>query len=199
MNVSVETMEFDYQSVGAPAAPVSIGNDVGVRAVAAALPPRTCDLGELQRGGLLVSDPVVLNELGFEKVHVCDAAHDVNWLASESARRAMTYAEVEPAEIDVLMWASALSERHVQGSDLAQGMPIEELLGRFNYRASWLQEELDLDNARVMGVAQQGCAGMFSALSTAHALLVSDPSLRNVLCVGVDACQKPLLGRFSTI
>ena len=28
---------------------------------------------------------------------------------------------------------------------------------------------------------------MFSALSMAHALLVSDPSLRNILCVGVDA------------
>ena len=65
--------------------------------------------------------------------------------------------------------------------------PIEELLGRFHYRASWLQEELQLDHARVTAVAQQGCAAMFSALSTAHALLASDPSLRNILCVGVDA------------
>ena len=99
----------------------------------------------------------------------------------------MTQADVEPAEIDVLIWASALSETHVHDPRPAPQTPIEELLGRFHYRASWLQEELHLDNARVTGVAQQGCAGMFSALSTAHALLVSDPSLRNILCVGVDA------------
>jgi 3-oxoacyl-[acyl-carrier-protein] synthase III len=76
------------------------------------------------------------------------------------------------------------------GSGSAARTPIEGLLSRFHYRASWLQEALHLDNARVMGVAQQGCAGMFSALSTAHALLVSDPSLRNILCVGVDALPK---------
>ena len=99
----------------------------------------------------------------------------------------MTQAEVEPAEIDVLIWASALSETHVQNPDSVRQTPIEELLGGFHYRASWLQEELHLDNARVTAVAQQGCAGMFSALSTAHALLASDPSLRNILCVGVDA------------
>ena len=64
---------------------------------------------------------------------------------------------------------------------------MEDLLSKFNYRASWLQEELHLDNARVTGIAQQGCAGMFNALSMAHALLLSDPSLTNILCVGVNA------------
>ena len=187
MNVSAETMKFDCQRVEGPAVSASIENDVGLRAVAAVLPPRTRNVDELQRGGLLVSDVAVLEELGFEKVHVCDATHDVGWLALESARRAMAQARVEPAETDVLIWASALGETHVQNPGLAARRPIEELLGQFHYRASWLQEELQLDHARVTAVAQQGCAGMFSALSTAHALLVSDPSLRNILCVGVDA------------
>ena len=48
-----------------------------------------------------------LQELGFERVHVCDAAHDVGWLTLESARLAMTQAEVEPPEIDVVIWAKA--------------------------------------------------------------------------------------------
>ena len=187
MNVSVETMKLDCQRVEGPAASAAIENDVGLRAVAAVLPPRTRNVDELQRSGLLVSDRLALEELGFERVHVCDPTHDVGWLALESARRAMAEAGVEAAEIDVVIWASALAETHVQNPGLAAGRPIEELLGRFSYRASWLQEELQLDHARVTAVAQQGCAGMFSALSTAHALLVSDPSLRNILCVGVDA------------
>ena len=85
----------------------------------------------------------------------------------------------------MLLFGPAPSQK--QNPGLAARRPIEELLGQFHYRASWLQEELQLDHARVTAVAQQGCAGMFSALSTAHALLVSDPSLRNILCVGVDA------------
>ena len=89
----------------------------------------------------------------------------------------------------MFLFGLALSQKRMcrTGSDPRPRPPVEELLCLFNYRASWLQEELHLDNARVTGVAQQGCAGMFSALSMGHALLVSDPSLRNILCVGVDA------------
>jgi 3-oxoacyl-[acyl-carrier-protein] synthase III len=200
MNVDLAgTMNVNRQNSRHASASPSNGSLLGFRGVQAILPPHTRDLEDLRRSGLLLSDISVLKELGFEKVHVCDPAHDVAWLALESVRGAMDQAEVEPTEIDVLVWASALSETHVQGSDLAQRTPIEELLSGFNYRASWLQEELHLENARVTGVAQQGCAGMFSALSTAHALLVSDPSLRNILCVGVDALPEGVLEKFSTI
>ena len=180
--INLERQSLEYGIVSS-----SIDNRIGLRAVAAVLPPKTRDLEDLQHNGLLVSDLAALKELAFEKVHVCDPVHDVGWLTLESARRAMTQAEVESAEIDVLIWASALSETHVQSCDSVRQTPIEELLSGFHYRASWLQEELHLDNARVTAVAQQGCAGMFSALSMAHALLASDPSLRNILCVGVDA------------
>jgi 3-oxoacyl-[acyl-carrier-protein] synthase III len=187
MDVSAETTKLDHKNVEGPGEQTCIGNDVGLRGIAAILPPNTRDLKELQCSRLLLSDRSALEQLGFETVHVCDAAHDVGWLALESARWVMTRAEVRPAEIDVLIWASALSETHVKEARCAALTPMEELLSRFNYRASWLQEELHLDNARVTGVAQQGCAGMFSALSTAHALLLSDPSLTNILCVGADA------------
>ena len=118
MNVSAETMKLDRECVEGPAAPASIGNDVGLRGIAAVLPPHTRDLDELQRSGLLVSDRSALEELGFEKVHVCDAAHDVvgshwnppGWLWPEAG--------VEPAEIDVLIWASALAETHVKDPGL---------------------------------------------------------------------------------
>ena len=41
MNVSAETMKLDCQRVEGPAASAAIENDVGLRAVAAVLPPRT--------------------------------------------------------------------------------------------------------------------------------------------------------------
>jgi 3-oxoacyl-[acyl-carrier-protein (ACP)] synthase III-like protein len=188
MNISAaETTKLARKSVEGLDEQTSIGNHVGLRGIAAVLPPHSRDLRELDCSRLLVSDRSALEELGFEMVHVCDGAHDVGWLALESARLAITRAEVKPAEIDVLIWASALSETHVKEARSAPLTPMEKLLSGFNYRASWLQEELHLDNARALGVAQQGCAGMFNALSMAHALLLSDPSLTNILCVGVDA------------
>ena len=85
MNVSPEMTKLDRKSVEGSGA-TRIGNDVGLRGIAAVLPPHTRDLEELQRGGLLVSDRSVLEALGFEKVHVCDAVHDLEWLALESAQ-----------------------------------------------------------------------------------------------------------------
>ena len=83
-------MKLHRKSVEGPGEQTSIGNDVGLRGIAAVLPPHTRDLKELGRSRLLVSDRSTLEQLGFEKVHVCDSAHDVGWLALESARLAMT-------------------------------------------------------------------------------------------------------------
>ena len=160
---------------------------IGIRGVAGVLPPATCTVEELERDGRLVSDGASLEGLGFEKVHICDREHGVEWMAREAARRAMLSAGVQPGDIDLLIWVSALAETHIREPEGEPLSPIEELLGRFHYRASWLQDELSLDGARVTSIAQQGCAGMFSALSMAHAALASDASVRNVLCVGVDA------------
>ena len=94
MNVnSVGKANLECQSVERPIALASIRNHVGLRGIAAVLPPRTRDLEDLRRNGLLVSDFEALKELGFEKVHVCDPEHNVGWLTSESARLAMTQAD----------------------------------------------------------------------------------------------------------
>ena len=57
----------------------------------------------------------------------------------------------------------------------------------FRYASAWLQQQLDLRNADVMAVAQQGCSTMFSALRLARTPLIAEPErCQHVLCVGVD-------------
>ena len=92
-------------------------------------------------------------------------------------------AAVVRAEVDVLLWASALGEAH----HCLGAAPGGGVLERFCYSGSRLQDELALDRATVCGIAQQGCAGMFSALRQARALLVAEPALEHILCVGTDA------------
>ncbi len=56
----------------------------------------------------------------------------------------------------------------------------------FRYASAWLQDALDLHNADVLAVAQQGCSTMFSALRIARSLLLAEPRRQHALCVGVD-------------
>jgi 3-oxoacyl-[acyl-carrier-protein] synthase-3 len=159
---------------------------IGLRSVAAVLPPETRTLRQLQEDNRLISEVSSLEALGFEKIHVATGQYDAGWLALEAAQKALTTARLTPDEIDLVIWASALPDNHVRPQAIKPTSEMDQLLSRFNYNASWLQETLGLDRARVTGIAQQGCAGMFSALASAQAFLTADPRLRNVLCVGVD-------------
>ncbi len=165
----------------------ALPDDIGLSAVAAVLPPRQASLLELEAEGLLASPAERLDALGFARSFIADAEHDAGWLALAAACRSLTEAALEPAAIDVLIWASALPWSHLpQGGGLEPPRDGGGLLRSFRSTAGWLQEELGLDRATVTAVAQQGCASMFSALRQARALLVAEPGLRHVMCVGVD-------------
>lgn len=161
--------------------------NIGLSGVAGVLAPTRCTLAELHERELLVSAPDALASLGFTHAHVADAHHDAGWLAETAARAALADAQLEPTHIDVVIWASALPENHLRPpATTGDATPVDRLLGQFCYGASWLQERLGLEHASLLGCAQQGCGGMFGALRTAHALLVSDARIRHVLCIGVD-------------
>jgi len=154
---------------------------IGLRGVAGVLAPRQLSLEELASAGRLVSSPQRLRGLGFSHVHVADAEHDLRWLARQAARGALAAALVRPDEIDVLIWASALAADHLVAAD-----DPEATLNGFRYPSGWLQDEMQLDRAQVLAVAQQGCASLFAALDVARAMLLADAAKQHVLCIGVD-------------
>jgi 3-oxoacyl-[acyl-carrier-protein] synthase-3 len=157
---------------------------VGLRGVTGVLPPAERTLEELAAEGRITSAPADLAAFGFRKVHVADDAHDAAWLAKEAARSALADAGLLPDDIGLLVWASALAHNHLHQGGAVSG--DGGVLSLFRYASGWLQEELALDRAEVVAVAQQGCASLFAALRLARAALVAEPELRHALCVGVD-------------
>ncbi|HEY3901872.1 MAG TPA: 3-oxoacyl-[acyl-carrier-protein] synthase III C-terminal domain-containing protein [Chthoniobacter sp.] len=149
---------------------------IGIRGLGTALPEKFSPLADLP----LISPVDRLASFGFEGAWISD---DPTRLAVQAARSALVDAGIDAEEIDVLLTAGALPEAHHRSSTA----PTGGVLDCFCYSASWLQEELGLDRAAVCGIAQQGCAGVFSALRTARALLAAEPELNHVLCVGADA------------
>jgi 3-oxoacyl-[acyl-carrier-protein] synthase III len=160
----------------------SLATHIGLRGVAGVLPPRSMTLEELARAGLIHSAPEVLHQFGFTNSFVASPEHDAGWLAKQAARDALQDANLQSEDVDLLIWASAIPRNHLRIPSSAPSGPLNE----FRYAAGWLQEELGLDRAEVMAVTQQGCATMFSALRAARSLLVAEPRLRNILCIGVD-------------
>ncbi|TLD72733.1 hypothetical protein FEM03_01270 [Phragmitibacter flavus] len=151
--------------------------DIGIRHFATALPEQFQPLEALST----TSNFKTLREFGFDGTWIGD---DAGWLGRIAAERALLNAALEAQEVDVLFWISALSGNHqCPSSNADEGSTV---LHEFCYRGSWLQEQLNMDRATVCGIAQQGCAGMFSALRQARALLLAEPDISNVLCVGSD-------------
>jgi 3-oxoacyl-[acyl-carrier-protein] synthase-3 len=148
---------------------------IGVRGIGSALPARFVPLQQLA----LRSSVEVLAGFGFTGAAV---AEDLDVLLLDASRQALSNASASTSQIDALFHISALATGHVRSSASPQG----GVLDSFCYRASWLQDSLELDGATVTAIAQQGCAGMFSALRQARALLFAEPELRNILCVGGD-------------
>ncbi len=149
---------------------VSLGENIGIRSLATALPEKFAAVETLRTD----SPPETLRGFGFTGAWV---EGDVKALAEAAAAKALRLAP--EAEIDALLWTSAISSGHEAG-------PGGDILNRFRYQGSRLQEKLGLDRATVGGIAQQGCAGMFSAMRHARAMLAAEPETGNVLCVGAD-------------
>ena len=160
--------------------------DVGLSGVAGILPPRHQDLTELTASGLVSSSPAALSAFGFERAHLCDATYPPSEMALDAARAAMSDAGLQPHEVDVLVWASARPENHLCAAGPATGTDAGGVMQGFRYSSAWLQNALDLHNAEVMAVGQQGCTTMFAALRVARAILLAEPGRQHALCVGVD-------------
>lgn len=178
---------FQTDSIHCEPVPAGESATVGLRGVAGVLPPVSATLDELAGRGLIRSTPQTLEGFGFDRAFIATAEFDSGWLALRAARQALEEACLEPGEIDLLIWASAMPSGHMRNEPhSSEGGKAEDVLSNFQYAAGWLQEEMALVNADAMAVCQQGCATMFSALRAARSLILSEPNIRHVLCVSVD-------------
>ena len=161
--------------------------EIGMAELAYYLPPTRRSLAELHGDGLLAGSPDTLATFGFQYAHLADGETHLD-MAVEAARQVLERSATDPAEIGLLLYATALT-----GSATMAGPPGADAVLRlasvaecFQYPAPYLQAELELTRASVAGVDQQGCASLMSALRMGRAMLSAEPELGTVLCVSAD-------------
>lgn len=155
------------------------------------LPAGRRSLAELHGDGLLAGSPETLASFGFEYAHVANGETHLD-MAAAAARDVMEQAGVEPGDIGLMLYATALTSSATMAAGDAGGavLRLGTVAECFQYPASCLQAELELTRASVAGVDQQGCASLMSAIRMGRAMLAAEPELDTVLCVSADVFPK---------
>jgi 3-oxoacyl-[acyl-carrier-protein] synthase-3 len=162
--------------------------DVGIAGASYYLPPTTRSIRELALSGLIAGDAAPLEAFGFSNARVARDETHVD-MAIRAARCVLEETDTEPADVDVVLYASALASSSVAPCvppPAGSVLHLTSLPELFRYPASMLQDELDLTNAVVAGVNQQACASIFSAMQLGRSTLIADPDVSTVLCVASD-------------
>ena len=163
-------------------------SNVGIEAVTYWLPDAAPTLDELERGGTLRGAAATLAAFGFRHARVAGAESHVD-MALNAASDLLGESGISPDEIDLVLYAGALTSSTTMECGPAPAgsvLQLRDLMDFFKYPVSRLQNALDLTNAAVAGVDQQGCAAIFSAVRLARATLLAEPDVRTVLCVSAD-------------
>lgn len=154
----------------------------GISALSYWYPETQLTIEELHDRGLVESDPAVLRQLGFDRIHVADP-EELPDLGVFAGRRLLETHDIDPASIDVLIFFSGLEAPAPPSAEHPQATP--SLLDRFRFSASRLQHQLGLSGATAFKIYEQGCASLVMALRTATALVGSGDA-EKVLCIGAD-------------
>lgn len=153
------------------------------------LPAGRRSLAQLDAGGLLSGSAETLASFGFEHVRVAEGETHLE-MATAAAREVLDQSATEPEEVGALLYATALTTSATMAANRAAErgaiLRLDTVSECFQYPAACLQAELELTRAAVIGVDQQGCASLMSAMRLGRAMLAVEPALGKVLCVSSD-------------
>lgn len=158
----------------------------GLSALGYYLPSTERTLEEIVDAGQSNSGADKLRQLGFGSIRVAEdeTAEEMAVLAVRDLQRRSGF---DLDEIDVVLYAGALATSSVVTSDQQEPWgAMSDPTPLFRFPGCYLQSELGVPNASVIGIAQLACNTFQAALRTARALLASEPDIRNVLCVAAD-------------
>lgn len=157
---------------------------VGISGIAYVLPPTRRSLGELHALGELDSEPRMLAQLGFGEVTVADEETPYD-LALAAAWSLLREQSIAPETVDALIYCGTPSVAFARGGGAADAAGQLATTRRFQYPATRLQYDLDLERASVLALDQAACTSLFAAVRVARSL-ISCGEAKRVLCVSSE-------------
>jgi len=149
---------------------------VGLAATAAYLPERWMTAAEVGEA-CGIPEGVIVDKFGLRGKHIAAPSEHVSDMAVEAASRLLGEHDLDPAEIDVVLYFGSMWKDY----------PVWQA-------APWIAHRLGCDRACALEYANVSC-GTPVALRLARNFLVAEPQLRNVLLVA--ACRESYLLDYS--
>jgi 3-oxoacyl-[acyl-carrier-protein] synthase-3 len=150
------------------------------------LPPLQRTLDDIVNAGQATSDATKLAELGFDSIRV---ARDISAtdMAVEAVRDLQRRTGHDLSRVDVIVYAGAIATSSIVTEDEQPAWgTFRDPRPLFRFPGPCLQAALGIPNASVIGVAQLACNTFQAALRVAKAVVIAEPSVREVLCVASD-------------
>jgi 3-oxoacyl-[acyl-carrier-protein] synthase-3 len=164
------------------------GGTVGIAGVAYRLPATAFTLEELHARGRLRSEPDTLAGFGFRQAYIAEGESHVE-MAMRAVGDLLEETGTDPRDIGMVIYAGALTSSSTLATEPAPGggaLYLPDLLDLFKYPVSQIQSEFGLSRAAAIGVDQQACASLFTAIRIGRDMLSAEEDLGAVLCVGAD-------------
>ena len=140
---------------------------IGLAATASYLPETWMSAAEIADASG-IPEGVIVEKFGLRGKHIAGDGEHVSDMSVEAASRLLGQHDVDPAEIDVLMYYGSLWKDY----------PVWQA-------APWIAHRLGCDNAYALEYANVSC-GTPVALRLARNFLLAEPDLRNVLIVAAS-------------
>jgi 3-oxoacyl-[acyl-carrier-protein] synthase-3 len=161
---------------------------IGIAGVTYRLPSTALALDELHARGSLRSAPDMLADFGFRQAYVAESESALE-LALGAVGDLLEETGVDPEEIGVVLYAGALASSSVLAPNCSPdgaALHLSDVMDLFQYPVSRVQAEFGLTRATAVGIDQQACASLFSAIRIGRDMLIAEPDLRAALCVAAD-------------
>lgn len=152
--------------------------NIGISACSYTLGSDKVSLPTLAQEKKLTSPAETMHSFGFKNIRRVNDKQDSYDLILKATQKLFKKNKIDPAKIDAILYTGAIFTSSLKHED--------SLLPLFKYPAPRLQYELNMSNAVSIGIGQQGCSALFSALKMGYNMLSTDKSTNAILCVSGD-------------
>jgi 3-oxoacyl-[acyl-carrier-protein] synthase-3 len=159
---------------------------IGLSALGYYLPPDSISVEDLAASGRTTSSAEKLRFLGFGSVSI--AAGETSFdLARKAIDDLVRRSGFDLSRVDLIVYGAGLGTGNLV--DLPAGYdPFHAAnpLPLFRFPGTRLAHHLGLPRVEVLGVSQLACSTFQACVRVARAMVLTEPSIENVLCVAAD-------------
>ena len=157
---------------------IIMGDGIGIHSTGIYEPKQVVNVEDIKLEEGISEEKI--KKLGIERLRVASESEHPSTMAINAARSAIEVGDINPLDIDLVVYTQAFFSDHLIWPDYAE-----------------IQKEIGAVNANSLKILQQ-CNGQVAAIDYVYSKMVADRSVNVALIVGAEKYCKPLMNRWKS-